>query len=229
MVGFTPLIDSYAGPIMKRELENCDMVREEFEDGILVLGGEKPSDIIGMMEHMIEDAEKVLLGGIPGELALMIEGKQLGEKAEWIKKHNFDSDEEKLEQLMEEYSEKFMMPEDVETDSGTYSPEEVPEEDMVWDIGSETAEKYAEEIRSADSVVMKGPMGAFEDYPNGTEEIVNAIAESEGFTVLGGGHTSSLVQRFGHELEDFSHVSIAGGAFVRYMSGEKLAAIEALK
>jgi phosphoglycerate kinase len=72
-------------------------------------------------------------------------------------------------------------------------------------------------------------MGAFEDYPEGTEEIVETIADSDAYTVLGGGHTSSLVHRFGHDLEDFSHVSIAGGAFVRFMSGEELPAVKALK
>ena len=229
MVGFTPLIESYAGPVMKRELENCDMVKEEFEDGVLLLGGEKPSDIIGMMEHMIEDVEKVLLGGIPGELALNIEGHELGEKRQWIRENNFDASADELEQLLDEYSDKIVLPEDLRTDSGVYSPEEVPEDEMTWDIGDETIEKYSEVVSEADAVVMKGPMGAFEEHPEGSKKIVDTLADSDGFTVMGGGHTSSLVQRFGHELEDFSHVSIAGGAFVRYMSGEKLAAVEALE
>jgi phosphoglycerate kinase len=76
---------------------------------------------------------------------------------------------------------------------------------------------------------MKGPTGAFEDYPEGSREIVSSLADSNGFTVMGGGHTSSLVQRFGYSIDDFSHVSIAGGAFVRHMSGEKLAAVKALE
>ena len=100
---------------------------------------------------------------------------------------------------------------------------------MTWDIGEETRETFAEIIAGADSVLMKGPMGAFEDYPEGTRTVVDAIASSDGYTVLGGGHTSSLVQRFGHSLEDFTHVSIAGGAFVRYMSGEELPAVEVLE
>ncbi|MFB6241488.1 MAG: phosphoglycerate kinase [Candidatus Nanosalina sp.] len=229
MVGFTPLLDSYAGPVMKNELDNCKRVKEEFEDGILVLGGEKPSDIIGMMNHMIEDVEKVLLGGIPGELALNLQGHSLGEKEEWIKDNGFDASSEELKELLEEYEEKIILPEDVRTDSGVYGPGEVPEDEMTWDIGDETKEKYCREIHGADAIVMKGPMGAFEENPEGSEAVVGCIAESDGFTVLGGGHTSSLVQRFGYELEDFSHVSIAGGAFVRYMSGEDLAAVEALK
>ncbi len=227
LVGFTPLMEAYAGPVMQNELESCDRVREEFNSGVLVLGGEKPSDIIGMMKHMIDDVEKVLLGGIPGELALKIQGLGSDKKNEWIERNSFDASQGEFEELMEAYSDKIMTPIDLATEKGDYRPEEVPDE-MTWDIGRKTAEKYADIIRDADAVVMKGPMGAFEEHPSGSKKIVEALTESDGFTVLGGGHTSSLVQRFGHSLEDFSHVSIAGGAFVRYMSGEDLAAVEAL-
>ena len=229
LVGFTPVLDSYAGPVMRRELENCSMVKDEFEEGILLLGGEKPSDIIGMMEHMIEDVEKVLLAGIPGELALIIEGYDLGQKKQWISENSFDASMESLEQLLEEYRHKIVLPEDLRTDSGVYTPEEVPGDELTWDIGNRTIETYCRAVSEADAVVMKGPTGAFEDYPEGSKEIVSSLADSDGFTVMGGGHTSSLVQRFGCSIDDFSHVSIAGGAFVRHMSGEKLAAIEALE
>jgi phosphoglycerate kinase len=228
MVGFTETLDSCAGPIMRKELESCSEVRENFENGILVLGGEKPSDLIGIMEEMIEEVDKVLMGGVPGELALMIEGYDLGEKEDWIERKGLDSKREDLEKMLENFGDKILLPEDLITDSGNHEVDEVPEE-MTWDIGEKTFEKFSEEIEDAESVVMKGPMGAFEDYPEGTRKIVEKIANSEAYTVLGGGHTSSLVQRFGHELDDFSHVSIAGGAFVRYMSGEKLPAVEALR
>jgi len=229
MVGFTPILESCAGPVMQRELENCRRIRDELENPLLVLGGEKPSDLIGMMEQMIDRAEKVLLAGIPGELALKLKGHELGEKSDWIEEQGFDSRSGELKQLLDEYEEKIVLPQDLRTASGNYEVGEVPGDEMTWDIGEKTQERYTEEISGADSVVMKGPMGVFEDHPEGTEAVVEAIARNEGFTVLGGGHTSSLVQRFGHDLEDFTHVSIAGGAFVRYMSGEELAAVEALK
>lgn len=229
MVGFTELMDSHAGLIMERELKNCGKVKKEFEDGVLVLGGEKPSDIIGMLEHMIEDVEKVLLGGIPGELALMIKGYDLGEKAQWIQEKGFNTKEEKFKEILETHKEKIILPEDLVTDSGTYKPQEIPENELTWDIGNNTVQKYVEIIENAESVVMKGPMGAFEEHEEGTREVVVSIAESDAYTVLGGGHTSSLVQRFDKDLKDFDHVSIAGGAFVRFMSGEELPAVEVLR
>lgn len=229
MVGFAPILESYAGLVMEREIENCDAVKEEFDNGLLVLGGEKPSDIVGMMEHMIEDVDRVVLGGIPGELALMIKGYSLGEKADWIEERGYTAGRKKLAVLLEKYPEKILIPEDLRTESGSYEAGEVPAE-MTWDIGEKTQEKFVSAINDADQVLMKGPMGAFDEgHGDGTRAVVDAIAGSEGFTVLGGGHTSSLVQRFGHSVKDFSHVSIAGGAFVRYMSGEDLPAVEALE
>jgi phosphoglycerate kinase len=228
MTGFTRTLHSYAGPIMRKELESCSEVREDFENGVMVLGGEKPSDLIGIMGEMVEDVEKVLLGGVPGELALIIEGYDLGEKEKWIKEKGFDSRSSELRELLQKYREKIVLPEDLVMDSGSYDVDNLPDE-MAWGIGERTVEKFSSEIEDADSVLMKGPLTAFEDYPEGTKKVVRAIADSEAYSVLGGGHTSSLVQRFGFELEDFSHVSIAGGAFVRFMSGEDLPAVEALR
>ncbi|MFB6209224.1 MAG: phosphoglycerate kinase [Candidatus Nanohaloarchaea archaeon] len=229
MVGFTERLESCAGPIMQKEYENCSRVSEEFHDGLMVLGGEKPSDLIGIMNEMIEDVDKVLLGGIPGELALKIKGHDLGEKSEWIEEQSFSSREEELRQILDKHGEKIVLPADVRTDSGDYEVGEVPGGEMTWDIGEGTTKKFVSEIREADDILMKGPMGAFEEHPEGTRKIVEAIAETDCFTVLGGGHTSSLVHRFDHELDEFSHVSIAGGAFVRFMSGEDLPAIQALE
>lgn len=228
MVGFTETLDSYSGLIMERELSNCSRIKESFDNGVLVLGGEKPSDLIGIMKELGESVEKILLGGIPGELALKIKGHDLGEKEEWIEKHGLDSREEELAEVISRFEDKVEIPVDVATESGNYSVDQIDGE-LIWDIGDETTEKYVSIINEAEAVVMKGPMGAFEEHPDGTEKVVEAIAESDGFTVLGGGHTSSLIHRFGFDLDDFSHVSIAGGAFVRFMSGEELPAVEALE
>jgi len=229
VVGFMPLLETCAGKIMERELESCQKIRDDLDNPTLVLGGEKPSDIIGMVKQMIDRVDQVLLGGVPGELALMTEGNQLGEKSEWIEENGFNSGIKELEELLQEHGDKIVIPEDVRSESGNYEPGEVPEDEMIWDIGAATRRKYVEAIEKADSVLMKGPMGAFEDYPEGSKAIVDAVAMNTDFTVIGGGHTSSLVQRFNHELDDFSHVSIAGGAFVRFMSGENLAAVKALR
>jgi len=229
LVGFNDHLESYAGPVMERELKSCRKIRDDLESPTLVLGGEKPSDIVNILEEMIEDVSKVLLGGIPGELALVIRGHELGEKKSWIEEQGLDSSRKELERLLKEHGEKFEVPVDVRTEEDCFDAGEVPENELVWDIGDKTVDLFLEKIEEADKILMKGPMGAFEEYPEGTRAVADAIASSGSYSVLGGGHTSSLVQRFDHELDDFSHVSIAGGAFVRLMSGEKLPAVEALE
>ncbi len=227
IVGFPQHLESFMGPVMKEEVNNCSKIMNEFDNGVLVLGGEKPSDLVGIIKSNIESVDKVLLGGIPGELGLMIKGYSLGEKERWIRERDLDSAEEEFRELLEKWPGKIETPVDLSTGKGNCMVENV--EDMTWDIGEETAEKYADMIREADSVLMKGPMGAFEQHPRGTEQIIEAISQNEGLTVLGGGHTSSLIKEFGYKTQDFSHVSIAGGAFVKYLSGEKLPGLEALK
>jgi phosphoglycerate kinase len=226
IVGLPEILESRPGPVMREELDNCRKIRDEFDSGVLVLGGEKPSDLIGIIEAKIDTVDKVLLGGVPGEVALIAQGKDLGEKTQWIEERGLDSKKEELKNLIEEYPEKFETPSDLATENGDKRPEEI--ESMTWDIGEETAERYAEIIEKADSVLMKGPMGAFEQHSEGTEKILEALKNCEGFTVMGGGHTSSLVDEFGYSMDDFDHVSIAGGAFVRCVSGGELPAVEAL-
>ena len=226
IVGLPGLIESRPGPVMREELENCRKIRDEFDSGVLVLGGEKPSDLIGIIEAKIDSVDKVLLGGVPGEVALLAQGVDMGEKTQWIEERGLDSKKEELRNLIDEYPKKFELPTDLATDNGDKSPEEI--RSMTWDIGEETAERYAEIIEEADSALMKGPMGAFEEHSEGTETILEAFKKCDGFTVMGGGHTSSLVKEFGYSISDFDHVSIAGGAFVRCVSGGELPAVEAL-
>lgn len=228
LTGFSARMESAAGPIMRRELEACGRVRDEIENPVLVLGGEKPSDIVGMLEQMAESANKILLGGVPGEVALVAEGNDLGPKEEWMEDRGLLSEMKKLSELIEQHREKFLLPEDVRTGGGVSSPAGV-EDRKPWDIGPATAEKYVSEVMDAQAVLMKGPVGAFEDHPEGTRKVLEAVADTDAYSVIGGGHTSSLVDRFGMSMDSFDHVSIAGGAFVRFMSGEKLPAVEALR
>ena len=96
IVGLPEIIESEPGPLMKRELDNCRKIRDEFNSGVLVLGGEKPSDLIGIIEAKIDSVDKVLLGGVPGEVALMAQGQNLGKKEEWIEERGLDSKKKRI-------------------------------------------------------------------------------------------------------------------------------------
>jgi phosphoglycerate kinase len=111
--------------------------------------------------------------------------------------------------------------------------EEVKPNEAIYDIGEKTCEKYGEIIKNARTVIMKGPVGAFEreGFAKGTKEIFKAISDSDAFSLLGGGHTSAAISEVGMNKKEIGHfhISLAGGAFLRYLLGKPLPGIEVLK
>jgi len=103
-------------------------------------------------------------------------------------------------------------------------------EDMILDIGPQTAARYAELIRSAGTVVWNGPVGVFEfdAFGKGTETLARAIAASKAFSIAGGGDTLAAVDKYGIE-KDVSYISTGGGAFLEFLEGKELPAVAALK
>ncbi len=229
MMGFIGRLETFSGPLMSEEVKECSKARDAVENPVLVLGGAKPSDIVKMLENMIDRAKKVLLGGIPGEIALKLRGVPLDKKYSWIKDRKLNKGEKELLDLMKENQDKFVVPVDIRNEKGEVSVSKLDGTEMIWDIGPKTSKKYAEIIDEADSVIMKGPMGAYEEgFKRGSLEVLEEVKNCDGFTLLGGGHTSTLLNQSNFSVNDFSHVSIAGGAFVRFMSGEDLPVIEAI-
>jgi phosphoglycerate kinase len=111
--------------------------------------------------------------------------------------------------------------------------EQVKANQPIYDIGQVTIEKYSEIIQNARTVIMKGPAGFYEKdgFAEGTRAIFNAISNSDAFTLLGGGHTSAAISDVGVDRRAMkhAHVSLAGGAFLRYLLGKPLPGIEVLR
>jgi len=103
--------------------------------------------------------------------------------------------------------------------------------DGYLDVGSETIAAYEPPIHESDAVFVKGALGVFEDerFADGTVGVLEAIAETDCFSVVGGGDTSRAIEMYGLDEDDFSHVSIAGGAYIRALTGEPLPAVEVLE
>jgi len=103
-------------------------------------------------------------------------------------------------------------------------------EGQVWDIGPKTIERYRQVISNSHFVVMNGPLGVYEvdDFSKGTKEILQAIADCDAFSLLGGGHTVAAIERFGIDKKHFNYVSLSGKALIKYLCGEKLVGLEAL-
>jgi len=106
----------------------------------------------------------------------------------------------------------------------------IEEEDMVLDIGPETAEQYAKMMKDAGTIVWNGPVGVFEidAFGAGTETLAKAIAESDAFSIAGGGDTLAAVDKYGIENQ-ISYISTGGGAFLEFLEGKTLPAVSMLK
>lgn len=239
LVGFPLLLPSLAGPGLHRELVALEKASGNPEPPtVYVLGGAKPEDSIAVMRHNFASGklDLALLTGLVGELFMFARGHELGQPTvELLQRKGLMKDLPAAEKLLEEFDEGIITPEDVGV-RGRHGREDVWVEDLptefpILDIGPATVETYAEHIAEAGSIFLNGPAGLFEEPPfdMGTRALVKAIRESPGFSLLGGGHTTSSLHKFGYKFEDFGHVSLAGGALMAYITGEPLPAVEALK
>ena len=242
IVGFAAKLPVVAGRVMEMELKALSELLEKRSKIMLFMGGNKPEDCMKVVEAILNrgrpEIKMLLSAGILGQLFLMAEGRDLGAPSiDYIKKKKFDALIDRAKQLSERLGGKLYKPVDVACDVDgkrvEVKVEELPASGPIMDIGSETASTYADLIRSAsedDAIIVKGPAGAYEyeQFRKGTAEVYKALAESKAFTLIGGGDSSTAIRLVGLKPEDFSYVSLAGGALIHYLSGRKMPGIEIL-
>ncbi len=239
LVGFPPVMPAYAGQVMETEYEaNTAIARREFDGQVtMVVGGTKATDIIDTMDAVGDRVDRFCLGGIAGELFLRGAGVPVGYDLDDADLYDtqWAENEATIESVLENRGEQIALPSDLayeeEGERAEITVDSIDEKDHSYlDIGSETIESYASTIRDSEAVFVKGALGVFEDerFADGTVGVLSAIAETDSFSVIGGGDTSRAIGMYGLQESAFSHVSIAGGAYLRALTGEPLAAIEAL-
>jgi phosphoglycerate kinase len=239
LVGFPHLLPSAVGPAMDRELSALEKASGNPEHPtIYVLGGAKPEDSIAVMQHNFGSGklDKAYVTGLVGELFLFARGHELGAPTMSIlDKKGVLAHASAAEKLLEEFDEGIITPVDlgVRGKQGREDlwVEDLPTEHPILDIGKETMAEIARDLAEAGSIFLNGPSGLFEEPPfdQGTRAVLKAIKDSPAFSLLGGGHTTSTLGKFGYKFEDFGHASLAGGALMAYVTGEPLPAVEALK
>ncbi len=237
LVGLPLILPSGCGRLFEEELKALSaVVKQPKRPCIFILGGAKILDAFKMMKKSLEKgiADKVLTAGLVGEIMLKAKGYTLGEPSEeLIRKKNLTSFINTAKDILGEYKDKVLFPEDVATTNGgrlEFSIEELPLDKLITDIGTKTVGKYKEIIKKAATIFINGPAGVYEEKNSekGTKEIWQTVGENKTFSVVGGGDTISACKRF--KVEDkVSYISTAGGGLIRYLSGEKLPVIEALK
>ena len=237
LVGFTVDTPSAAGRVMEKELTVIQDALDNVEHPcVFLLGGMKPEDSIEVMENVLSNgtADSVLTTGIVGNIVLWASGAEIGEiNRDFIISRGYEDMIEKSKDLIDRFGDKVKYPIDVacEIDGERVDIDytEIPNE-SIFDIGVKTINYYAKEIRDAKAIFANGPAGVFEDpkFSMGTEDLINAIARSNGFSLIGGGHIAAATAGLGCE-DQMSHVSSGGGACISMLASKKLAAVEALK
>ena len=237
LVGFTVNTPSAAGRVMEEELTVIQNALDNVDHPcVFLLGGMKPEDSIEVMENVLSNgtADSILTTGIVGNIVLWASGADIGQvNRDFIVSKGYEDMVEKSKELIERFGDKVKYPIDVacEIDGERVDIDvgEIPNE-AIFDIGVKTIDFYAKEIRDAEYIFANGPAGVFEDpkFAMGTEDLINAMASSDGFSLIGGGHIAAATAGLGLE-DQMSHLSSGGGACISMLAGKKLAAVEALK
>jgi phosphoglycerate kinase len=241
LVGFPMVLPAYAGRVMETEYEaNSAIATREFDGQVtMVVGGTKATDVIDVMEALDEKVDEFLLGGIAGELFLRAAGHDVGYDLEGMDlfDEQWAANHETIESLLDERGDQIRLAVDLAYEDQNDERAEVPvanveEKDTAYlDVGSETVAEYTPVVHDSEAVFVKGALGLFEDerFSVGTVGVLEAIAETDCFSVVGGGDTSRAIEMYGLSEDDFSHVSIAGGAYIRALTGESLVGVEVLE
>jgi len=238
MTGFTAVLPSAAGRIMERELKSLSKALDKPEKPCLfVMGGAKADDSLEISKYVLSNgiADVVLVGGVTSQVFLAAKGYKLGEKnMAFLEKKELTGLIPGIKELMQQYPKGIAIPEDlaldVEGKRKEISVDEFPADYSIFDVGNKTIESYGKMCASAKSIVLSGPMGVYEnpEFAVGTKGIFKAIADSDAFSLAGGGHTISALQEFGLSSK-ISYISTAGGALIEFLMGKKLPGVAALE
>ena len=238
LCGFEQVLPSYMGRLFEKEYCTVSQVMEApVRPCVFVLGGAKISDAFLMMNTVLSRgvADKILTGGLVGNIFLTALGKEIGSgSVNFILKSNYGEYIEKAKELYAQYGEKIVLPVDLAWVEDGQRREaalgQVPGDITSLDVGSKTAEMYRQEILSAKTVFVNGPMGVFEQAPSelGTKAVWQALADTEGFTVLGGGDSITATEKYGLASQ-MGYICTGGGALIRFLTGEELPVVKALR
>ena len=236
LVGFPAVLPSAAGLLLEKELAALNrLLKEPEHPSTYILGGAKIEDKVPVIENIMGTgkADHVLVGGNVGKVFLKARGQQFNESEEKLLVDAADQIR-KAGEMLRRYGDRIIVPTDFGTlDNGRrieVSTREIAQAaGNALDIGTKTAEAFADTIKQSKIVVASGPMGVFEQsgFEAGTRRVLEAMASSGAFTVIGGGHMAGYASILGIAGR-FSHVSTAGGAMLSLLSGEDLPAITAL-
>ena len=241
IVGFTNTLPCIAGELMNYELTKLAQALENPKRPcIAVLGGVKVDDSVIVADNMLRGdiCDHIWVTGGVANLFLYISGINIGEiNINFLKNELGDAWNEtisKASRLLTDFPECIIMPSDVALNIAgnrvDHSITDLPIEGSIFDMGITSIQSLSKAIKSAGTIILNGPAGVFEmsDFALGTVEMLNACAESNGYTVMGGGHTATLVSQRGL-VSKMGHVSTGGGACLDLLAGRTLPGLASLE
>src|SRR5690554_2411551 len=228
-VGVAQHLPAYAGLLMEREIEMLGKVLSQPQSPfVAIIGGAKVSDKIGVISNLLDKVDTLIIGGGMANTFLAAQGYAMG--ASKVEEDKLDLARELLAQA-EEAKVSLLLPADlVVADSfaadaacQVLQPQQgVPQGWMALDIGLLAREQFAQAIRQAATVVWNGPMGVFEFdvFARGTEAVATALAESDSFSVVGGGDSAAALAKLGRD-QAVDHISTGGGASLKFLKNKE--------
>ena len=226
---FAPI--ACAGPLLAKELDALERATAKPTPPVAaIVGGSKVSTKLMVLQTLSAKVDQLIVGGGIANTFLAAAGKPVG-------KSLYEPDLiPAAKALMETVD--IPLPVDVvvgrefsdSAEARTISVDDVEAEDMIFDIGPQSAQQLAELIKTMGTIIWNGPVGVFEfdQFANGTEALSRAIAESSGFSIAGGGDTLAAVDKYGI-ADQVSYISTGGGAFLEYVEGKQLPAVAILE
>ncbi|TQK43771.1 phosphoglycerate kinase [Streptomyces sp. SLBN-118] len=208
---------------------------------VVVLGGAKVSDKLGVIDELLGKADRILIGGGMAYTFLKAKGHEVG--ISLLQEDQIPTVTEYMERA-EKNGVELVLPVDIlaagefpdlktkaPADFVTVDADKIPADKEGLDIGPKSSELFASKIADAETVFWNGPVGVFEhpDYARGTKAVAEALLGSKGFTVVGGGDSAAAVRTLGFDENAFGHISTGGGASLEYLEGKTLPGLAALE
>ena len=228
------------GGLVSTEIDVLRRLTEEPERPyVVVLGGSKVSDKLGVIDNLLGKADKLLIGGGMVFTFLKAQGHEVGKSL--LEEDQLDTCRSYLDRARETGVE-ILLPTDIVVDtefpSGDREPQprvvpasEIPADCLGLDIGPESATAFAAALADARTVFWNGPMGVFEvaAFADGTRAVAEALTKVDGLSVVGGGDSAAAVRTLGFDESAFGHISTGGGASLEYLEGRELPGIQVLE
>ncbi len=206
---------------------------------VVVLGGSKVSDKLGVIDNLLGKADRLLIGGGMVFTFLAAQGHEVGKSL--LEADQLDICREYL-QRAEQSGVEILLPTDIVVDTAFPSDDrepqprvvpagEIPSDSLGLDIGPDSARAFAVAIADAKTVFWNGPMGVFESaaFAEGTRAVAQALTEVDGLSVVGGGDSAAAVRKLGFDEGAFGHISTGGGASLEFLEGRELPGIAVLE